>query len=168
MYLFQCIIWLTNRFTFHSIGKILKVAAAASSEQGEGERLWPLLRRLRLLRIFSHLLQLQRRLLRLRTRSKERNSTIVGWKSVFMPKLRQCRIVPVATDQTTPPETKEGEMSKLLKSAMLAAGLAACAAVPSASAGGGYYGVGYGGGCGGKADREPPHPPFFLRCTTRH
>jgi len=39
-------------------------------------------------------------------------------------------------------------MSKLLKSAMLAAGLAACAAVPSASAGGGYYGVGYGGCCG--------------------
>ena len=39
-------------------------------------------------------------------------------------------------------------MSKLLKSAMLAAGLAACAAVPSASAGGwydGYYGVGYAG-----------------------
>ena len=39
-------------------------------------------------------------------------------------------------------------MSKLLKSAMLAAGLAACTAVPSASAGGwynGYYGVGYGG-----------------------
>jgi len=38
-------------------------------------------------------------------------------------------------------------MSKLVKSAMLAAGLAACAAVPSASAGGwydGYYGGGYG------------------------
>jgi hypothetical protein len=36
---------------------------------------------------------------------------------------------------------------KVLKSAMLAAGLAACAAVPSASAGGwydGYYGGGYG------------------------
>jgi hypothetical protein len=48
-------------------------------------------------------------------------------------------------------------MSKLLKSAMLAAGLTACAAVPSASAGGwydgyygggGYYRVGYGGCCG--------------------
>jgi len=28
-----------------------------------------------------------------------------GTKSVFMPKLRQCRIVPIATDQTTPTET---------------------------------------------------------------
>ena len=40
-------------------------------------------------------------------------------------------------------------MSKMLKAAMLAAGLAAFAAVPSASAGwygDGYYGGGYGGG----------------------
>src|SRR3974390_2508709 len=57
-------------------------------------------------------------------------------------------------------------MSKLLKSAMLAAGLAACAAVPSASAGGGYYGVGYGGCCGVRYIGYHPHDHYSYGYTS--
>src|SRR3974390_737834 len=99
MYRFHYFIWLTNRFTFHSDGRILKVAAAAPSEQRQGYG-YGYLRWLRVRQRLPHAVYSACQNLRRRGRvslglplllltSEGAHQGVSGTKTVFAPKLHR-------------------------------------------------------------------------------